>query len=227
VVLAQYTADETLPSGVTESDLESSTVYRAAKREGLVAVLSGLGAALSVPEEGIAITGFTLGNRRLSTAFRKVTGTTSVTTRFKVEVPDRSIATTLATTIEGASAEILAQTNSAMAAADWSGELVITAAPTMTAPTVDIIEAPPICAKHQWYDAANGACEDCPAGLDASEDKTHCVDPVVAGGLTELQITALGLGATVLCGCLSAVAAFAAVFYARKDSNGRVGDQSQ
>jgi len=150
-----------------------------------------------------------LGSRRLSTAFRKVTGTIPVTTRFKVNVPDSSTATALATKIEEASTDILAQTDSAMAAADWSGEPVITAAPTMTAPTLTVVVAPtPTCAKHQWYDTAKGVCENCPAGLDASEDKTHCVDPVV-GGFTELQIALLGLGASALCGCLSVVAAFA------------------
>jgi len=85
--------------------------------------------------------GFTLGARRLGPrqlqpVVRQLTGTVSVTTSFKVVVADISAGTALAATMAGASAAISAHTDSAMAAADWSDESVVTAAPTMTAPVM-------------------------------------------------------------------------------------------
>ncbi|CAK0802206.1 unnamed protein product [Prorocentrum cordatum] len=128
-VVAEYTADETLPLDVKESDLMSSIVYKTAKKKGLEV-------ALSVPASDLTITGFALGARRLSTAVRRLSDTVSVTTSFEVKTASTSAATAVSTRIAGASAAIKAATDSAMAEADWSGESVITVAPTMTAPTV-------------------------------------------------------------------------------------------
>jgi len=129
VVSLQYTADETLPSSVQESDLMSSTVYKDAKT-------TGLSAALSVPVSDITITGFTLGGRRLSTALRRLVDTVTVTTNFLIEASGQSVADELAATIAGAAEAIQNETDSAMADADWSGEAVITTPPTMTTPDV-------------------------------------------------------------------------------------------
>lgn len=157
-IVAEYAANETLPVDVTASDLAASIVYAAAKQ-------TGLAAALSVPTSDITITGFTLGARRLEPAVRQLTGTVSVTTSFKVVVADISAGTALSTTIAGASAAIKAETDSAMAAADWSDESVITAAPTMTVPVVatPIVNAVP------------------PASVTTSTATTVLVSPVQAG----------------------------------------------
>jgi plastocyanin len=125
LVAAAYTADETLPSGVTSSDLMNSTVYKDAKA-------TGLSVALSVPVSDITIIGFTVEARRLSAAVRGLSVTVSVTTSFTVQVADAIAAGALSTTIAGAADAIKIQTNIAMSAADWSGEPVLTAAPTMT-----------------------------------------------------------------------------------------------
>jgi hypothetical protein len=129
LVSAEYTADETLPSGVSSSDLMLSTVYTAAKA-------TGLSAALSVPVSDITMTGFTVGARRLSAAVRQLSDAVSVTTSFTVQVADEGVASDLSTTIVGAADAIKTETDSAMASADWSGESVITAAPTLTTPDV-------------------------------------------------------------------------------------------
>jgi hypothetical protein len=124
-VVAEYTADELLPSGVTASDLMNSTVYKAAKA-------TGLSVALSVPVSDVTITGFTVDARRLSAADPDLSVTVSVTTSFTVQVADASVAEVLSTTIAGAAEAIKTQTNIAMSDADWSDESVITAAPTIT-----------------------------------------------------------------------------------------------
>ncbi|CAK0871785.1 unnamed protein product [Prorocentrum cordatum] len=131
VVTAEYTSDETLPAGVTSTELMSSTVYKAAKT-------TGLANALSVPESDITITDFILNARRLSEVVRQLSDTVaiSVTTRFSILVADESDASSLATTIQGAAEDIKTHTENAMQQADWSGESVITAAPTMTTPDV-------------------------------------------------------------------------------------------
>jgi hypothetical protein len=120
---------------VTAFDLMSSTVYKTAKNDGLAA-------GLSVPASDITITGFTLGVRRLHAATGQLSGfeeveltdgTVLVKTSFEVEVADISAATALSAKIVGASSAVKAHTDSAMAAADWSGEPVIAVAPTLTA----------------------------------------------------------------------------------------------
>ncbi|CAK0834100.1 unnamed protein product, partial [Prorocentrum cordatum] len=131
LVSAEYTAEETLPSGVTSSDLMSSTVYRSAKT-------TGLSAALSVPASDILVTGLTVAARRLSAAGHQLSRTVSVTTRFTVQVADERAAEDLSITVGGVADAIKAETDSAMAAADWSSELVITVAPVMTTPDVAI-----------------------------------------------------------------------------------------
>jgi VCBS repeat-containing protein len=103
----------------------SSTVYKAAKA-------TGLSAALSVAVSDITIVGFTVDARRLSAAVRELSVTVSVTTSFTVQATDASAAEVFSTTIAGAADAIKIQTNIAMSAADWSGEPVLTAAPTMT-----------------------------------------------------------------------------------------------
>jgi hypothetical protein len=131
-VAAEYTADELLPSSVAASDLLSSDVYKNAKK-------IGLAAALAVQASDINITGFALGadvgdDRRLSTANNQLSGTVSVKTSFTVTINDSSTVVGLYTTIHGASTDIQVQTDSALAAADWSGQSVITSAPTITGP---------------------------------------------------------------------------------------------
>jgi hypothetical protein len=129
-VEVEYTSEETFPSDVTATDLMSSTVYKTAKK-------MGLAAALSAPASDITIRGFTLVARRLSSAARQRSGTTvSVKTSATVMAADLASATALSAAAAGASAAIKAQTDSAMAAADWSGQTVISSAPTMTAPVV-------------------------------------------------------------------------------------------
>jgi len=128
-----------LPVDVTASDLMSSIAYTTAKKNGLVA-------ALSVPASDIAITGFTLGVRRLHAAAGLTSGfegeiadisgsdgTVLVKTSSEVDVADISTATALSTTILEASAVVKAETDSAMASADWSVEPVIVTAPMLTA----------------------------------------------------------------------------------------------
>ena len=85
--MADYTAYETLPAVVTASGLAASIAFTAAKHPGLAA-------AVSVPTSDITISGFTLGARRLGPrrlvpVVRRLTGTVSVTTSFKVVVADR------------------------------------------------------------------------------------------------------------------------------------------
>ncbi|CAK0802207.1 unnamed protein product [Prorocentrum cordatum] len=106
----------------------SSIVYKTAKK-------TGLEAALSVPVSDITITGFELDARRLSTAVRQLSDTVSVKTRFKVRTTSISDANALSTRISGASTVIKEETDSAMAESDWSGESVLTAAPTIAALT--------------------------------------------------------------------------------------------
>ena len=124
-VEVEYTSEEALPSGVTATDLMSSTVYKAAKK-------TGLAAALSVPVSDVTIRGFTIVVRRLHRS-----GTTvSVKTSASVKAADLPSATALSATVAGSSAHIKAQTDSAMAASNWSGQSVISSAPMMTAPAV-------------------------------------------------------------------------------------------
>jgi len=113
----------------------ASTVYKAAKKEGLAS-------ALSVPASDITITGFTLGVRRLHVATGQLLGfdeveltdgAVLVLTSFEVEAADISTATALSTTIAGASSAVKVHTDNAMAVADWSGEPLIVTAPSMTA----------------------------------------------------------------------------------------------
>jgi hypothetical protein len=116
----------------------SSIVYMASKA-------AGLSVALSVPVSDINITGLSVNARRLPAVVRELSDTVSVTTSFTIQVTDGSVAEDLSTTIAGAADNIKAATDSAMAAADWSEESVITAAPTMTAPAVStpIVIMPP------------------------------------------------------------------------------------
>jgi len=116
-----YIADETLPSGVTSSDLMSSTVYKAGK-------ISGLSAVLSVPASDISITGFTVND--------DMSGAVSVKISFTIRAADENASTVIYSTLAVAAADIKVQTDNAMAAADWSDEFVITAAPMMTIPVV-------------------------------------------------------------------------------------------
>jgi hypothetical protein len=133
---AEYESQEILPPGVTSSDLMSSAAYKAAKK-------TGLSVALSVPVSRITITDFTVNEtaRRLSSDVRELSATVSVTTSFRVQVADADAADDLSSTIAGAADAIKTQTNIAMSAADWSGESVITAAPTVTDVAAPVVTA--------------------------------------------------------------------------------------
>ncbi|CAK0906115.1 unnamed protein product [Prorocentrum cordatum] len=207
----------------------SSIVYTTAKK-------TGLAAAVSVLASDITITYFAVGARRLSTAVRQLTGTVTVKTSFRIKVADVSTAATLSTRIAGASAAIKAQTNSAMAAADWSGESVITVAPTMTDPVVanpSVVvgfstPAPTpagsssagsavTCAKHQWFDARRNACESCPDGVEPSSDKIDCERyEETVWGTTELQLTLIGTVGGMFATGLTAMSTWQAVQCVRR-----------
>jgi hypothetical protein len=131
-IAGEYTAEETLPDGVTADDLLNSTTYVAAKQTGLATALN-----VSVPD--VTITGFTITphhGRRPAAVGRQLVSHVSVTTSFTVNIAGSNSADSLSASIANASTAIEAETNNAMAAADWSGEPVLTAAPTMAAPTM-------------------------------------------------------------------------------------------
>jgi surface protein len=136
---AEYTAQESLPSGVTSDDLISSTPYVSAKKKGLAN-------AVNVSEGLVDITGFSLTSitRRLSSAAgRGLSAVVSVTTAFTVQVADADAAQDLTTTIAGAAEAIKTQTTIAMNAADWSGESVLTVAPVLNDVAAPVVTAAP------------------------------------------------------------------------------------
>jgi hypothetical protein len=136
---AEYTAQESLPSGVTSDDLISSTPYVSAKKKGLAN-------AVNVSEGLVDITGFSLTSitRRLSSAAgRGLSATFSVTTAFTVLVASADAAQALTTTIAGAAEAIKTQTTIAMNAADWSGESVLTVAPVLNDVAAPVVTAAP------------------------------------------------------------------------------------
>jgi hypothetical protein len=120
----------------------SSAVY-------VIATKIGLSDALSVPFSDVSITDFTVDARRLSAAVRQLSDGVShtVTIAFAVLVSDQSAGGDLSTMIEGAADDIEHHMNIAMAAADWSGDSVINAAPTMRSPIMHTPEIVMACPK--------------------------------------------------------------------------------
>lgn len=124
-VQASYEAVEDLPASVTPADLLASTPYMAAKK-------TGLAAALNVPEADITIDGFSISRRRLAQKGRALASKTVVTS-YSVDVPATAAATMQAAVAAPTlAAAIQTQTATAMAAQTWTGEPVLTAAPTLT-----------------------------------------------------------------------------------------------
>ena len=132
-IAGEYTTEETLPDGVTAEDLMNSTTYVSAKQ-------IGLANALNLTASDITITGFTIKDHhdRLPSAVRQLSRDShfTVTTSFTVQIVGSHSADSLTAAIAGSSAAIETATNDAMAASDWSGEPLITAAPALTASSV-------------------------------------------------------------------------------------------
>lgn len=124
-IQASYESTEDLPASTTASDLMASTVYMTAKQ-------TGLATALGVAPAKVTIDGFVISSRRLADKGRRLASKTVVTS-YTVEVTATTLAakqtlvqsTTIAATIQS-------ETATAMSAADWSAEPVLTAAPTVT-----------------------------------------------------------------------------------------------
>ena len=99
-VAGEYIAVETLPDGVTESDLMSSTAYVTAKRTGLAAVLS-------MRVSDVTITGFTITSADpLHAAVRQLLSHVAVTTSFTVDISGHDSAASITDAITGASATL-------------------------------------------------------------------------------------------------------------------------
>jgi hypothetical protein len=132
-VQASYQATEDLPTGVTATQLLASTVYTTAKQTG---VANALGVAVSK----VTVDGFVLARRRLTTKKGRKLASTTVTTNYSVEVAAAQ-ATAMETSVASNSiaATIQTETTTAMAAADWSSEPVLTAAPTITVDAVSYV----------------------------------------------------------------------------------------
>lgn len=126
-VAGEYTAEEALPSGVTASDLLSATTYVSAKQ-------TGLAMALSVSISDVNITGVDITDHssRLPATDRQLSSHVTVRTSFTVNIVGNSSAASLSAVIAGAASATQTRTNTAMAAADWSGEPVIVTPPTLT-----------------------------------------------------------------------------------------------
>jgi len=122
---ASYESTEDLPASATAADLLASTVYVDAKR-------TGIAQALSVAVAKVTIDGFTISSRRLANKGRRLASKT-VVTQYTVEVTAATLAAKQ-TLIESPSiaATIQTETTTAMQAADWSNESVLTAAPAVT-----------------------------------------------------------------------------------------------
>lgn len=129
-VTADITGSEVLPTGVTASDLMSSSPYRSAKK-------TGISTALGVSSGAVSIDAFEITGRLRALSERKLSTTAvDVKTSFTVAVADTTAGTAMVTTISNAAESIKNETNTAMAAENWAGESVLTAAPTVSTPTV-------------------------------------------------------------------------------------------
>jgi len=72
--------------------------------------------------------------------------------------------------------------------------------PKVSAPTPTPAIATPTaadCSSHQWFNAHKRECADCPDGKDPTDDKSSCEEES-AGGLTEIQWTAVGVVLTIM-----------------------------
>jgi len=105
-----------------------SAPYVAAKK-------TGLAAALNVTASDVNITGFTitdLSDRRFTPLARQSSALVSVTTSFTVAIAGMNSADSLSAALAAAGNATEAETNAALAAADWSGEPVLTAPPVLS-----------------------------------------------------------------------------------------------
>jgi hypothetical protein len=129
MISGEYTAVELLPRNVTAEDLMNSAPYVAAKE-------TGLAAALNVTVSDVNITGFTITDhdRRLPAAVRQLSSHVTVTTQFTVIIAGSNSADSLTAAIAAPAFANTAETetNNALAAADWSNQSVLTAAPVMS-----------------------------------------------------------------------------------------------
>ncbi|CAK0825917.1 unnamed protein product [Prorocentrum cordatum] len=105
-----------------------SAPYVAAKK-------TGLAAALNVTASDVNITDFTitdLPDRRFTPLARQLSALVSVTTSFTVAIAGMNSADSLSAALAAAGNATEAETNAALAAADWSGEPVLTAPPVLS-----------------------------------------------------------------------------------------------
>jgi len=105
-----------------------SAPYVAAKK-------TGLAAALNVTASDVNITGFTitdLSDRRFTPLARQSSALVAVTTSFTVAIAGMNSADSLSAALAAAGNATEAETNAALAAADWSGEPVLTAPPVLS-----------------------------------------------------------------------------------------------
>ncbi|CAK0845548.1 unnamed protein product [Prorocentrum cordatum] len=140
LTVAEYTSDEILPSGVTASDLMNSIVYKAAKTTGLCLFPSPIIISIIIR----IIADFIVDACQLSAVVGELSVAVSATTSFTVQVADASVAEVLSLTVQGTEDVIKEQEqiNIAMAAADWSGDSVITGAPTMGEVVTMVVTTP-------------------------------------------------------------------------------------
>lgn len=145
-VSASYTAAEMLPLNVTKVDLMASEPYMGAK-------VTGLAKTLSVTEQSILITDFEVtapSSRRLeeqTTDQRRQlsSGNVDVRTFFKVTTVDNAASLAVVADIVSSAATLKTNIDNAMAATNWTGQTVLTTAPTiagsitLTAPVVSTL----------------------------------------------------------------------------------------
>lgn len=138
MVSASFTASETLPVGVTATDLLGSTTYVNVKK-------TALAAALSTTVSKVTITSFTISSRQLTEFVGRALATASktVTTNFGVETADASAATTLKASLEASdfSATLKTQLDTAASAADYSNDSFFASDPPVLG-AVSAVSAP-------------------------------------------------------------------------------------
>jgi len=120
-VASAFTATETLPAGVTASDLIGSATYVDAKKTALSVALSG------IAKDKITITGFVVSNRQLFMLENRrslSTADKTVTTNFEIETPTAAAAAAVTSTLTATTftATIKTELDTAIAAKDFSSD---------------------------------------------------------------------------------------------------------
>lgn len=125
-------ASVALPAGTTGDDLMASSVYVATQQV-------AIGNALGVAHSDVEITSISVGSSRRLDAIRRKLPAMDVTVAYKVTIPATQVEETKASMADTNFANtIKTETNSAMAAADWTADSTFNG----QAPTVESVDQP-------------------------------------------------------------------------------------